>query len=107
MFVTVQLHTTPREELIDVPEKAIRPGSVIWKVEDEKLQRLVVRVARVDRGRALIHASGSDLSAGDAVVVSPLSTETSGMEVRIGADEATSTKETSKKPPASTTEAAR
>lgn len=83
MFVTVELLTTPQEDLIEVPERAIRPGSVVWKVEDNRLQRLEVRVARVNDGRALIHASGSELSEDDFVVVSPLSTETSGMRVRI------------------------
>jgi multidrug efflux pump subunit AcrA (membrane-fusion protein) len=83
MFVTVELLTTPQEELIEVPERAIRPGSVVWKVKDDRLQRLEVRVARVNDGRALIHASGSELRDGDSVVVSPLSTETSGMRVRI------------------------
>lgn len=96
MFVTVQLRTTPREVLIEVPERAIRPGSVIWKVSDGKLKRLEVRIARVNDGRALIHASGSDLSEGDAVVVSPLSTETSGMAVRIGGGD--DTKKTPKTP---------
>jgi RND family efflux transporter MFP subunit len=87
MFVTVELLTMPREELIEVPERAIRPGNVVWKVSDGRLKRLEVRVARVNDGRALIHASGSDLHEGDAVVVSQLSTETSGMAVRIQGDE--------------------
>jgi len=83
MFVTVQLRTNPREKLIDVPEQAIRPGSVVWTVADGKLQRLDVRVARISEGRALIHAAGSGLNDGDPVVISPLSTETSGMQVQI------------------------
>ena len=92
MFVTVQLRTIPRESLIEVPERAIRPGSVIWKVSDGKLKRLEVRIARVIDGRALIHASNSDLSEGDAVVVSPLSTETSGMAVWTLAEKAAAEK---------------
>jgi multidrug efflux pump subunit AcrA (membrane-fusion protein) len=109
MFVTVQLRTTPQEELIDVPERAIRPGSVIWKVSDGKLKRLEVRIARVNDGRALIHASGSDLSAGDPVVVSQLTTETSGMAVRVQGDEkaAKSKEKTNKKTPAAPSGAAR
>ena len=83
MFVTVQLRTNPREKLIEVPEQAIRPGSIVWKVDDGKLQRLEVRVARISDGRALIHAAGSSLNDGDPVVVSPLSTETSGMKVKV------------------------
>lgn len=82
MFVTVELRTNPREELVEVPEEAIRPGGVVWRVAEGKLQRLQIRVARVFNGRAFIH-SGSGISDGDAIVTSPLSTETSGTEVEI------------------------
>lgn len=91
MFVAVELRTMPREELIEVPEKAIRPGNVLWKVAEGKLRRLEVRVARVFDGTALVHATGSGLSDGDAIVVSPLSTETSGMEVRMSPGESDET----------------
>jgi len=80
--VTVELRTSPQEELIDIPEKAIRPGGVVWIVKDGTLKRIDVRVARVFDGRALIHAAGSGISEGEEIVVSPLSTETSGMPVR-------------------------
>lgn len=83
MFVHVELRTLPSEELIAVPEKAIRPGEVIWMVQNGKLQRLNVRVARVFGGIALLHAAGSGIRNGDAIVVSPISTETSGMPVEV------------------------
>lgn len=99
MFVTVELRTSPQEELIEIPEKAIRPGGVVWIVKDGKLKRIAVRVARVFAGRALIHAAGSGIEEGEEIVVSPLSTETSGMSVRTQSESGGAGDETDKQSP--------
>ncbi len=56
MFVTVELRTSPREELVEEPEEAIRPCGGVWRGTEGTLQRLQIRVARVANSRALIHA---------------------------------------------------
>lgn len=82
MFVQAEFHVRPRSPLLRVPERAVRPGGIVWRVQDGRLERLAVNVARVVDGIALIPAVGSPLIDGDRIVVSPLSTETSGQTVR-------------------------
>jgi multidrug efflux pump subunit AcrA (membrane-fusion protein) len=82
MFVEVEFHLRPRTPLLRIPERAVRPGSIVWRVKDERLERITVHVVRIVDGTALVLAVGSALSDGDRIVVSPLSTETSGLEVR-------------------------
>jgi len=82
MFVEVEFHTRPRTPLLRISERAVRPGSIVWRVKDERLERIAVHVVRVVDGTALVLAVGSALSDGDRIVVSPLSTETSGQSVR-------------------------
>ncbi len=73
MFVTVQIHARPHAELLELPERAIRPGNEVWRVVNGKLNRCRVHVARVLPEGVVIDAARSDLSAGDQVVVTPLS----------------------------------
>ncbi len=82
MFVEVEFHTRPSTPLLRIPERAVRPGSIVWRVTDGRLERVGVHVVRVVDGVALVLGVGSALSEGDRIVVSPLSTETSGQTVR-------------------------
>lgn len=82
MFVQIEFHLQPHTPLLRVPERAVRPGSVVWRVRDGKLERIAVHVARVVNGMALIPAPGASLSDQDRIVVSPLTTETAGQSVR-------------------------
>jgi multidrug efflux pump subunit AcrA (membrane-fusion protein) len=82
MFVSVEIKSKPRVQLIKIPERAVRPGNIVWRVRDGKLERLKVEIAQVTNGNALVPLLGETLAVGDHVVISPLATETSGQAVR-------------------------
>lgn len=82
MFVSVEIKSKPRVSLIRIPERAVRPGNIVWCVRAGKLERLEVEIAQVVDGHAIVPALGKSLQLGDHVVVSPLATETSGQLVR-------------------------
>lgn len=84
MYVGVILKATPDVPLLEVPQAAIRPGNVVWRVDEEsRLRRCPVRVASVQGDRAVLHADGSNLRRGDQVVVSTLSVEMEGSLVEV------------------------
>ncbi|MEX1094583.1 MAG: HlyD family efflux transporter periplasmic adaptor subunit [Planctomycetales bacterium] len=82
MFVTVRIHARPEADLLRLPEPAVRPGNVVWRIEDGKLRIERVRVADVFGNSVLAPAGGTRLAAGDRVIVSPLSAAVDGMPVR-------------------------
>lgn len=82
MFVSVAIKSKPRVPLIKIPERAVRPGNIVWRVRDGKLERLEVEIAKVANGQALVPATGKSIELGDHIVISPLATETSGQKVR-------------------------
>jgi hypothetical protein len=82
MYVTVRIHAGPQARLLEVPEIAVRPGNVIWLVRNGKLDIQPVSIARLRGKDAIIHADGSDLVAGDNIVISPLAVAESGMPVQ-------------------------
>jgi len=83
MYVKVQLHTTPSEPLLSVPEIAVRPGNAVWAVRDGKLSHFTLPAARVTQGSVLVAPQVTELRAGDKVVVSPLPAAKEGMTVRV------------------------
>jgi multidrug efflux pump subunit AcrA (membrane-fusion protein) len=82
MYVTVTVHAQPQTQLLQIPERAVRPGNVVWYVRNSRLHVGQVRLAGIRHGQAIVEADRSDIIAGDAVVVSPVAQVTSGMEVR-------------------------
>ncbi len=82
MYVKVKLLARPRTHLLRLPERAIRPGNVVWMVRDGRLASGRVRIAAVIDGQAVLHADESDVVVGDKVVVSPIASETTGTKVR-------------------------
>ena len=83
MFVGVLIETTPRTELLKVPEQAIYPGNVVWTVgADGWLQRRPVKIAALDGDWAIVDAARSEITVSDWVVTSPISTETTSTVVR-------------------------
>jgi RND family efflux transporter MFP subunit len=82
MYVTVRIHVGSQARLLEVPEIAVRPGNVIWLVRNGKLDIQPVSIARLRGKDAIIHADGSDLVAGDNIVISPLAVAESGMPVQ-------------------------
>ncbi|MEX0716809.1 MAG: HlyD family efflux transporter periplasmic adaptor subunit [Planctomycetaceae bacterium] len=82
MFVTVRIHARPESAFLRLPEAAVRPGNVVWRIEDGQLRIERVRVADVSGNRVLVPAGGAPLAVGDRVIVSPLAAAADGMPVR-------------------------
>ena len=82
MYVTVKIHARPVASMLRVPERAVRPGNVVWCVKDGQLRIRRIRVADLLKDAVLVHADTSELKVGDHVVVSPVSLVHDGMPVR-------------------------
>ena len=85
MFVAVSLIAKPKVEFASVPISALKPGNVIWRVIDGRLNINTVRVARRLDDVALLERNDAVFQIGDAVVTSPLPTPIEGMELDDGA----------------------
>lgn len=81
MFVSCRIRTTPRQALLKVPEKAIRPGNEAWLMKDGKLQVASVRIVRVADGMAVIDGNQQGVTAGDTVITSPVPDAREGLSV--------------------------
>ena len=96
MYVTIRIQVDPRTPLLKVPEPALQPGNIAWRVRDGKLALVPVSFVMLLEGNstdigavreALIYVEDArQLSAGDQVVTSPLTFVRTGMEVEISAD---------------------
>ena len=97
MYVTVRVPVDPGVRLLRIPRIALRPGNVVWRVRDSKLDLVPVDLVRTigsdaarrgnketgTRETAIIRvASDDELRHGDQLVVSPLEFVRSGMTVR-------------------------
>jgi multidrug efflux pump subunit AcrA (membrane-fusion protein) len=82
MYVQVRIHCQPATPLVRLPERAIRPGNIIWLLRDGRLAFEKVQIAAIDREVAVLDATGAPFQAGDKVVVSPLAYAHAGMEVK-------------------------
>ncbi len=85
MFVNVSLIAKPKVEFAAVPIAALKPGNVIWRIIDGRLNINTVRVARRLDDVALLERNDAVFRIGDAVVTSPLPTPIEGMELDDGA----------------------
>ena len=83
MFVTVRVHAKPDLALLRLPEAAVQPGGTVWAVRDQQLHELPVHVAHATREEVLVYQQGSELQAGDRVVVSPVAAPTEGAAVAV------------------------
>ncbi len=89
MYVDVVVHTKPSQSLLQMPQRAVRPGEEIWLARpltsDESraatgeaaeathaLEIVKVDVIESTGDRAIVRSDAKELSAGDLVVVSPL-----------------------------------
>lgn len=79
MYVTVHIHTEQRSAFVRVPEIAVQPGKVVWRVRDGRLERIgPLPTAKVIDGVPLpgteetrywlVPTAESGLSAGDRLV---------------------------------------
>jgi len=81
MYVTVQLHAKPHIAIVSIPEGAVRPGNVVWRVVNGKLSIEQVTVIKVQDNTVLVLSDPQHLQAGDQIVVSPIAAAHDGMEV--------------------------
>jgi hypothetical protein len=100
MFVSVEIYVDCENQLLSVPEIAVRPGKKLWVLRDGRIEimngiRLVELITE-----STVAASESDSAAashwlldpttglveGDRVVVSPLASVWDGMEVEEATD---------------------
>lgn len=72
MYVTVVLNITPRTQLLRIPEDAVQPGNIVWRVNDGKLQPVVISVAQSIEDAVIVEATDDGLAVGDRLVVSQL-----------------------------------
>ena len=82
MFVNVAMQIQPEQPLLQVPERAIRPGNVVWRYDDGKLKVTPVKVARLMKDTAILEPSISGLQSKQQVIVSPLAVAIDGMAVK-------------------------
>ena len=87
MFVNVELSVdTQTRQLAKLPAGAVRPGKVIYRIEDNKLKIEKVRLARLTSDYAVLETDGADFSIGDSVIVTPLPSPKDGMQVELAKD---------------------
>ena len=82
MYVNVFLHIRPKAVLLKIPRQAVRPGNIVWLVEDGKLRRRTIEARQRAGDDLLVDVNRAGLRAGSRVVVSPLVTAYDGMDVR-------------------------
>ena len=93
MYVTIRMQVNPETPLLDIPEEAVRPGNQVWRVRNGKLAiiptNFITLTARsTDEGKpqhdVLAYVDDpSQLTAGDQVVVSPLTFVRTGMDIEV------------------------
>ncbi len=86
MYVQLTIHARPQTPLLEVPEKAIRPGNRVWRVRGGKLNTIPVRVVSVMGDVAVVRVKGNELMSGDQVVTTPLASVEENMPVRAQAE---------------------
>ena len=83
MYVKLAIHAHPFQTLLNIPESALRPGNRVWRVRDDRLSIVPVRViSTMDAGVTVEPVHEGDLVAGDRVVVGTLAIAEEGMQVR-------------------------
>lgn len=92
MYVSAQIHLQPSETFVLVPEIAVQPGKMVWRIRGGKLERLgplpLARLIDAPAGGAaaprywMVSAVESELSPGDRLVRAGLAGLEPGMAVR-------------------------
>jgi multidrug efflux pump subunit AcrA (membrane-fusion protein) len=82
MYVKVRIYLRPRIPLLEVAEQAVKPGNVVWRVRDGKLDMVPVKIAQIREGSVLISAASSALREGDRLVLTPIAFATDGVKIR-------------------------
>lgn len=78
--VRLQFDAQPRQDLFDLPAAALRPGDLVWVLDEEdRLRQRTVAVVHRGETRVLI---GDGLEEGERVVISQLGQPREGMRLR-------------------------
>lgn len=83
MYVKLAIHVQPEVTLLEVPERALQPGNVVWCVRDDKVRIIALHNVTMHDDHILVPESADGLQVGDKVVTTPLLGVTDGMPVRI------------------------
>jgi len=81
MFVEVQVHVDPAEDLVWIPDDAQRPSGEVWVARDGRLVVLRPRPVHAAAGRVFFESGTSGLLAGDRVITSQIAHPRDGMAV--------------------------
>ena len=80
MFVDIQLQGKRLDNVISIPRNALRNNQQVWLIDSENRLRIrTVEIARREKDKLLI---SKGLSAGERVVITPLSAAADGMLLR-------------------------
>jgi multidrug efflux pump subunit AcrA (membrane-fusion protein) len=82
MFVALEIHAQPKAHLLEVPAIAIQPGSRVWRVRENQVHAIDIRVVEIDEDVGILQADADALAIGDRVVVSPMANPPNGTTVR-------------------------
>ncbi len=88
MYVTIEIKAKPNTPLYRIPQRAVRPGKVVWLVRDDaksrdrKLVKQPVRIAETLSDEVIVHTNGTNIGGSDRIVISPLSYPRNGSPVR-------------------------
>ena len=83
MFVQVLVKVVPRRKLLNLSEMAILPGGAVWKVVDNKMHKVLVTTAQLEKDRVFVYDQPGVLEAGEQVIVSPIAAPIEGGTVRV------------------------
>ena len=83
MFVQVLVKVVPRRKLLNLSEMAILPGGSVWKVVGDKMHKVTVTTAQLDKDRVFVYDQPGVLEAGEQVIVSPIAAPIEGGTVRV------------------------
>jgi RND family efflux transporter MFP subunit len=83
LYVSIHITATPQTPLIKVPRLAVRPGDVVWVVNDGEISRRKLAIAHANEEFVLIYQESNGLQPGEAVVTSPLAAPSDGTLVTV------------------------
>lgn len=81
MFVKVTVFVKPPRRLLQIPQKAIQPGEIVWIVRDGGLVSHKLQRATAETDFVVAYEVEKSLAAGDSIVISPLATPFVGQKV--------------------------
>ncbi|MDP6468236.1 MAG: HlyD family efflux transporter periplasmic adaptor subunit [Pirellulaceae bacterium] len=94
MYVVVEIQVAAEGDLVQIPERLVRPGKALWVARNKQLRvikplRLIELVEnphdKKEEPYWIADATASNLAPGDAVIVTPLTAVTDAMAIRLEA----------------------